>query len=489
MLSINHDGIHIKLKDLNTEHNPNHIHTLVSKYKKYFTIRTNLIGNYYTTNIQYEYKNGIIKIPRFSLLELLNNKSKLRELNLRDLTIDNKIMLTNQQKQIFVWNGQLKNNQPLVFDTIINNYFNDDRVSIGMAGVILNLEAGQGKTFVAMALINRLQLKTLVICHNESVLYDWSKEVTRLFPNNIIGYQYGKKKQDGDIVISIVNSLLKPDLPSTFFDQFGFIVYDEVHMYCSQELSRVFRRAQATYVLGLSATPNERNDKFDQVAWWNVGPVLEARLLPGYTEKDIPFKGRVKMVRYVGADEYTQHMVNAKTGLTDAVGMLSALIQDPSRLDCICQEIILLLQQSNDHNIFVFADRKVYLDNINDRLKQLYEQDDLSTVILENVSKLTGGARSDDIKDAELNARVILTTYQYMSVGKSIPKMNAIVLATPRKSHSRQIINRIFRLGSDYSIERQIIDIVDQRTIFKNQWYKRAKYYKEKKYEIEIVDY
>ena len=83
--------------------------------------------------------------------------------------------------------------------------------------------------------------------------------------------------------------------------------------------------------------------------------------------------------------------------------------------------------------------------------------------------------------------RIILTTYQYMGTGKSIPKMDAIIYATPRKSKSRQFTNRIFRLGSNYDIERQIYDIVDWRTIVKNQWYKRKKYYNEKEYAIDII--
>jgi DNA polymerase IIIc chi subunit len=72
-----------------------------------------------------------------------------------------------------------------------------------------------------------------------------------------------------------------------------------------------------------------------------------------------------------------------------------------------------------------------------------------------------------------------------MSVGKSIPKMNAIVLATPRKNKSRQIINRIFRLGSNYDIERQIVDIVDKNTIFNKNIRHRMAYYREKNYSIE----
>jgi superfamily II DNA or RNA helicase len=101
-----------------------------------------------------------------------------------------------------------------------------------------------------------------------------------------------------------------------------------------------------------------------------------------------------------------------------------------------------------------------------------------------HVMNLMGGATAEAMDQAKESATVILTTYQFMGTGVSIPRMDALVLATPRKSKSRQYINRIFRLGSDYGSMRKIIDIVDYCTHMKQQWYQRKKYYNEKKYPI-----
>ena len=48
----------------------------------------------------------------------------------------------------------------------------------------------------------------------------------------------------------------------------------------------------------------------------------------------------------------------------------------------------------------------------------------------------------------------------------------------------KQIINRVFRLGSDQTIERQIIDIIDMKMPIKNQHKERIKAYKERGSEI-----
>lgn len=43
-----------------------------------------------------------------------------------------------------------------------------------------------------------------------------------------------------------------------------------------------------------------------------------------------------------------------------------------------------------------------------------------------------------------------------------------------------QIINRVFRLGSDQTIERKIIDIIDMKMPIKNQYKERIKAYIER---------
>ena len=539
----------------------------VSQIKRALCIKTHLLQDKYVQTSQYKVANhgpqGPIKgqtnphiiVPRYAIKAIRLIESLVPR-------IDSKFNVGFQMIPHLTCSVKLQPNQTVISRHILE-YFEQEAPN-GLAGLILNLEAGQGKTFVAMSIIANLKVKTLVICHNETVLYDWKKELERNFRMDsdstipTVGLYYGKCKKDGHIVIGLINSMLRLAAQGKydFIKQFGLIIYDEVHMYCSKKTSEVFRFAQAKYTLGLSATPNERIDKFDPVAWWGCGPVLDAKTLVGFTDQSVQFKGKVLMIKYNGPPEYTQHMVN-KAGITDVVNMLTNLTKDPQRLEILCQQISRL--KSEGFNVFVFADRKAYLHLIHQRLLKMKlesrfekseeadtssasdedqsegtdseeapeggqseeapEESDLEDSAEESDSEdeqlgaagtaqpsevddleedksdpeeeeskvitLTGGAGNSNIKKAEDSAQVILSTYQYMSVGKSIPKMNAIVLATPRKSKSRQIINRIFRLGSDYSIQRQIIDLVDQRTIFRNQWRKRLRYYKEKDYLIE----
>jgi len=62
--------------------------------------------------------------------------------------------------------------------------------------------------------------------------------------------------------------------------------------------------------------------------------------------------------------------------------------------------------------------------------------------------------------------------------------MTCIIEATPRRNGLRQILGRILRRGSDESIVRQVVDIVDTRTGLRSQAADRRKIYLEKGYPI-----
>lgn len=501
IIHITKTGAYIKYEQLcgGRTYNP------LTELKKYFTIRTKIIGERFVTNRQYKInvKISSIRVPRFGLFELMSDKKKASKCGLTNPKVISCLQPGLKPETPFRWRGSYKDNQELVAEHILKNIYSKDNMVEGKAGLILNLEAGQGKTFVAMGLINELQVKTLVVVHSETVLYDWAKETTRLFPENKIGFYFGKKKLDGDIVIGIVDSLTRDSFLQItekdvwghkrkektvvnlkaidFFAQFGFIIFDECHLYLSQAYSQIFWQAQSQYMLGLSATPNDRPDKFDPVAWWGIGNVLEAKKLAGYTEENIPFKGKVRMIKYMAPPEYTTSIINETLHVVQVSSTLNKVITDPRRLIMICREAQRLYEKKL--YIFIFADRREYLTEIKNKLIEF----NLLSEILDKDNKiirLVGGSSSEDMKAAEAQSRIILTTYQYMGTGKSIPKMNSIILATPRKSKSRQTIGRIFRLGSNYDIEREIIDIVDWATVFKSQWYKRKLFYKEKGFPI-----
>lgn len=417
-------------------------------------------------------KRTTIILPRFGVPEKLSNYKIVN--NIADVKINT-----------FKWIGKLKSNQRIIHDHIMKNIFNEKNRKNGTSGCILKLGAGLGKSFIALALIISLGRKCLLVTHSTNMVYQWADLISKWAPSIKIGYCYGKSKKDGDIILSIINTAAgdsfrldgKEYTKSEFFGLFGVVVCDECQLMLSPSAERMYRRCQSMFMLGLSATPNENVKNKDCIAWWNLGPVLDAEEIPGYVKNEVKFTGEVKMIKYLGPHKYTKLIINEKVGVVSVVQMISQLMLDPYRIHVIAKEALRL--QKDKYNIFIFADRRNYLEDIRNYMIRL----GMRCNLLEDLSKphkvkrLVGGSTSADMTHAEKYSQIILTTYQYMSVGKSIPKMNAIILATPRKSYNEQTIKRIFRLGSDTNIKRKIIDIVDWKTPMKNQWYQRKKYF------------
>ena len=447
-----------------------------------------------------------IRIPRFAIYELLNDKYGLQYYSIKS-RLPSGQTLSNAK-----FHGELRHNQKIIQQHMLANIYTDARLKHGSAGCILNLEAGQGKSYLAANLISCFKKRTAIVIHSSALLEQWEKVIRSCYPNATIGYYHSKKKQLGDIMILIINSVLSKEFkfktklpkqkgkraqyrtetftPGEFFAQFGFMIYDECHLYCSKVFGKAFSIAQTPYVLGLSATPDEHALKFDKLVWWGLGPVLDAKLLSGYQQTDNQFTGEVRRIMFYGEPKYTKIIRNQITDMVSIAETITMLCQDEKRT----RLIIWCVRQCRALNLntFVFADRREYLEKIRSYLlmeKHNLDEEDPNKLIHvmttdAEYTRLVGGSSQEEMARAEKQSTIVLTTYQFMGTGKSIPRMNALVLATPRKSKMAQYIKRIFRLGSDQSIQRVIYDLTDMKVTVKNQWSVRKKYYTSQNFTI-----
>ena len=115
--------------------------------------------------------------------------------------------------------GKLQDVQENIIGEIMSKEFSTP--DAGNAGVLLKLGTGFGKTYIAMGLIAQVKKKTLIVCHRISLAMQWRK---------CIG-EFLSGVSAGDIVVEVVNTLERAN--TEFFQQFGFIIFDEVHKYCT----------------------------------------------------------------------------------------------------------------------------------------------------------------------------------------------------------------------------------------------------------------
>lgn len=488
-LPLTRSGVFIKFDLINRDY--------VDKIKNHFTLRCMQINGQWKqiVNCRVEYENERIIIPRFGAFEVLN-----KHYGLANHYIDNQIKPGEDCK--FKWEAKLNSNQQIVADFMLKNFYTKKHVECGSCGTVLNLPAGQGKSYLASYFMSIFNKKTLIIVHSTSMIEQWSNVLKACYKDISIGFYYSKAKVLGDVMICVIDSSIKDEFvfkiknkypqPATeikmskiqFFSRFGFIIYDECHLYSNKNDSQAFKMAQATYMLGLSATPDENINKFDKIHTWNIGPVLQANLIPGYKNVDSIFKAKIHRIQYYGPDEFTERLIEPSTQMVSISRMLSMIMSDMKRTQLVIDCIVKCLEKG--HYTYVFADRRNYLELLRKLLHSRMQNIETDIVVNENdFIRLVGGSKAQDLETAEVKSKCIFTTFAYGSTGRSIIKMDAIVLASPRKSNMKQTIGRILRLGSDINIERTVYDIVDQKTVLSGQWRFRKNYYEAMGFKIE----
>lgn len=351
-------------------------------------------------------------------------------------------------------------------------------------------------TISAIEMINRLKTKTLIVLPNLLLLNQWKTELL----NNLditedeILIWCGQSNKKGKKNLTIYNNMFKIILTTIHTsikieprilneNNVYFTIYDEIHLYATHLFSNTFWQTQRYYNLGLTATPNKING-FEKVYIQHMNTLgYSNEIVPDYNKNT--FNGNVKIIK----NHIKYENILTETGIVSIPLLINKLCLDDERNDIIIKYIINLYDINDKHCIFVFSDRRNHLINLAEiihKKKNINVVVDASTD--DDIKVLIGGSKECDITDAINNSRVIFTTYQYSSVGVNIQKMNCIVLCTPRKHNHTQIVGRILRNGSDVNITRQIIDIVDCKSILYSQYYERKKAYIENNFKLKIID-
>ena len=363
--------------------------------------------------------------------------------------------------------GNIKNNLPfcsinLTFNGIIRDIQQQTidatlKTLDEFGGGLISLDTGLGKTVVALKLISLLGLKTLIIVHAEFLLEQWIARIKQFLPDARIGVirQDRCEFEDTDIVVGMLQSIIKrDDYPKDCFKDFGFTVIDETHHLGSKTFSSIFYKVQTKYMIGLSATP-ERKDGLTKVIYWFLGP----QIIHIKRETNKP------SVRVVQTGLTLEEKFN-KLGKINNPTMITDLTVSQER-----NEIILTIIKeyiSVGRKILVLSDRRNHCEYL---LK-----------CLENYSAgmYLGGMKTED-REKSVNCSVILGTYQASGEGFDVPELDTLILATP-KSDIEQAVGRILRQKNKN--DPVVVDITDSFSIFKGQYYKRRKFYKQSEFKL-----
>ena len=143
--------------------------------------------------------------------------------------IENKIAAGHKIDIAFA--GELRDYQNVIVDKYLKAATTKTANCGG--GGLLDVDPGKGKTVMALKIIERLSVKTLVVVHKSFLTNQWKERIEQFLPGARVGIIQGQvfDIENKDIVIGMVQSLSMKEYPQNAFESFGLTVFDECFPY------------------------------------------------------------------------------------------------------------------------------------------------------------------------------------------------------------------------------------------------------------------
>jgi superfamily II DNA or RNA helicase len=396
-----------------------------------------------------------IYIPRFYAYENYGKPTKSKMDEGQDIDI--------------VFNGSLRKEQ----EPIIELY---KKACEEKGGGLISLKCGGGKTVLALYIISMLKKKTIVVVHKDFLMTQWRDRITQFLPQARIGkiQQNTIDIENKDIVLAMVQSLSQKEYESDVFSSFGLAIFDECHHLGAEVFSKSMAKVASKYMLGLSATP-DRKDGLRKVFEWYIGPMVfssKSEVNKDYIE--------TRIYEYINEEdkEYNKlETIRTKKGpqpsMPRKINNISYCIHRNNFINEIVKS-----EYETGRKILILGDRREYLNRTEKWIKANINPD--------VVGQYVGGMKPAELRDSQ-EKDIILGTYSMASEGMDIPKLNTIVLASP-KSDVVQSVGRILREKATVrKFHPLVIDFIDTHpnlSVFKKQCDKRIAFYKKCNHEI-----
>ncbi len=132
-----------------------------------------------------------------------------------------------------------------------------------------------GKTVVALYILAKRRVNTLIIVHRRQLLDQWLERIETFLnlPKNQVGkIGGGKNKPTGIIDIAIIQSLIKNHEVNDLVANYGQVIFDECHHLSAVSFESVAKACKSKFVLGLSATLT-RKDGHHPIVFMQCGPI------------------------------------------------------------------------------------------------------------------------------------------------------------------------------------------------------------------------
>jgi len=411
------------------------------------------------------------EVPKIPLY--LENNKKLylpRCYGIKQFGNPKHIKLNNGENINIEFVGKLRDNQKAP----VNEYL-ESMKDINTTKGLLSLHTGFGKTALSIYIICQLKKKTLIVVHKKFLENQWIERILQFtnIDKSRIGIIRQNKVQvdDKDIVIGSLQSLTLKDYDTDIFNQFGFVICDEIHSMASNCFSQLFHLVNYRYFLGLSATM-KRQDGLHKVYHYFFGDLVY------HAQREDDNQVDVHLYEYFDKDPaYSQEYTLTFNGKPNSALMMNNICKFKPRIEKVIRIILNIFEENNERKILLLSSRKEQLSLIYKGIKdKLHESG-------KTIGFYIGGMKQEQLKESE-EKDLILATYAIAKEGLDIFGLSTLILSSPQ-SEITQAVGRILRQQAhERKFNPLVVDIIDMFSIFKNQGKKRLNFYKQNQYNV-----
>lgn len=293
---------------------------------------------------------------------------------------------------------------------------------------MLEAPPGAGKTTMSLAIASDIRLKTIIFVDTERLKEQWINEIqVKLgYTREQIGVIQGKTcETDKDFVVCMVKTVYKGKFQDQLKDQFGFAIFDEIHMLGAPKLFNLLGRINPYCMLAMSATIH-RSDARDKAYKWFFGEDTIKANVPA-----LPLK--------VIVIPYTK--LNWGTNMQSKVLCVS---RDKEFAKIIAKQVIKAL--NTGRNILVVSNHIHQLKLVYSAAVELGIDPTICGHLYGGGQKMQEIAKSQSkyFDEVMLESKVIFSTFGMINKGVSINRLDFGIDCTPR-SEDEQLRGRIRR--------------------------------------------
>ena len=327
---------------------------------------------------------------------------------------------------------------------------------------LIAVATGLGKTWLAAfdvlaagKLLNR-QPRVLIIAHRAEILIQAEATVRTAMQSEwedtrITWYLGANSDMSGDLVVASVQKLTRPEgLAELDRQHFDYVVIDEVHHAQAPSYRRVMARLNATFTLGLTATP-ERTDGVDVATLFDDVLAWQATVGDGIAEGSlVPF-------HYLGLkDDVDFEQIPWRNGRFDPTA-LEEKLENSERME----RLWTAWQADPDARTLVFCCS---------RRHALYTRDWLRRRKVRAAAVFSGSGgdpRSDSLSDFIDGKLQALCVVDLFNEGLDIPDVDRVVMLRPTESKVifLQQLGRGLR-AAENKLRLKVIDFVGNHRVF-----------------------